>query len=522
MSLKDKIILSFMVTGVIVVFLSAIEYFNFVKIKHEIAYLETTDTIRSKCLQLRRHEKNYFLYGSSQAAPESGMVYKYLNDLTELFLSQPVNNERLSAIRELLIQYEAAFKKIETSVNILKNKIKSAKLDEELISLIESTFTDIPLKAGEFIEKNALSPDITLVTELKVLDADIHSLRKIGENLINAANELDKSARTKVDDAVRSSQLAILVLLPLFFVVGLGMLFMISNNIANRLNRLVKIVEDTGKGFFHDDRHPTSALLYEKDELGILFNKFYEMESQLKQREKEIEQQNEELLQSRKLAAIGTLASGVAHELNNPLNNIYLSAQVLLREIGDSASPFLKKITGDVLGQTKRVKFIIGDLLEFARGRKLVPVEVDVYSLVNNAFKQIAFVVDVKEIEFAIVGDNTHIFCDSEQIERVFINLFLNAVEAMQNRGALSVRHETVDSSIRISISDTGPGIAAADIEKIFEPFFTTKDKGTGLGLAIVYNIIKKHGGELKVESEQGSSTTFIITLPVSGQTIET
>ncbi|MBF0554028.1 MAG: GHKL domain-containing protein [Nitrospirae bacterium] len=525
MSLKNKILLSFMVTGVIVVFLSAIEYANFIKIKNEIAYLETTDTIRGKCLQLRRHEKNFFLYGSSEADEESRLVYRYLNDLNEILFQQlAINkNESLSTLHELARQYEVVFTKIESSVNIIKKQITLTGMDKGLISLIESTFTDIPLKAGEFLEKTAvLSPNDALVTGLKTLNADIYTLRKIGEHVVNAANELDRAARSKVDGAVRTSQLAILVLLPLFFVVGLGMLFVISNNLANRLNRLVKIVENMGKGLFMNGLHPASELRYERDEVGILFQKFYEMENQITQREKELEIKNEELLQSRKLAAIGTLASGVAHELNNPLNNIYLSAQVLLREIGDSASPFLRKITEDVLGQTKRVKFIIGDLLEFARGRKIVSVRVDIYSLIDNAYKQIAFVTDVKQIEFELEGDNAVISVDSEQIERVFINLFLNAVEAMEGRGVLSVSVENVDGMVKIRISDTGGGIPVADIEKIFEPFFTTKDKGTGLGLAIVYNIIKKHAGDLKVESDPGRSTTFVITLPASGQNSET
>ncbi|WP_420263797.1 sensor histidine kinase [Candidatus Magnetominusculus dajiuhuensis] len=525
MSLKNKILMSFMATGVIVIFLSAIEYANFIKIKNEIAYLETTDTIRGKCLQLRRHEKNFFLYGSSEADDESRLVYHYLNDLNEILFQQLAINkkESLSTLHELVRQYEVVFTKIESSVNILKRQISLTNMDKGLISLIESTFTDIPLKAGEFLEKTAvLSPKDSLVMGLKTLDADIYTLRKIGENIVNSANELDRAARGKVDGAVRTSQLAILVLLPLFFVVGLGMLFIISNNLANRLNRLVKIVENAGKGFFMSGSRPESEMLHDRDELGILFQKFYEMENQITQREKELQIKSEELLQSRKLAAIGTLASGVAHELNNPLNNIYLSAQVLLREIGDSASPFLRKITEDVLGQTKRVKFIIGDLLEFARGRKIVAVNVDVYSLIDNAYKQIAFVVDVKQIEFELEGDNAVIFVDSEQIERVFINLFLNAVEAMENRGVLSVSVENVDGMVKIRISDTGGGIPMEDVEKIFEPFFTTKDKGTGLGLAIVYNIVKKHDGDLKVESEPGRSTTFVITLPTGGQKSET
>lgn len=508
-----------MATGVIVVFLSVIEYVNFVKIKQEIAYLQTTDTIRTKCLQLRRHEKNYFLYGSSGAAGDSRLVYKYLNDLTAQRL--PQSNERLSSLMGLLKQYEALFGDIEASVNNLKKQIRLARMDDRLTSFIDSTFMDVPLKACEFLEKTAaLSPDDPLITGLKTLDANINTLRSIGEAAVTAANDMDKAARATVDSAVRTSQMAILVLLPLFFIAGLGTLFIIGNKLANRLKRLVKIVENAGKGFFPENSQPMPA--YEADELCILFQKFYEMERQISKREKELEIKNEELLQSRKLAAIGTLASGVAHELNNPLNNIYLCAQVLLRETADTSSALVKKITEDVLGQTKRAKRIIADLLEFARGRALTPVIVDVHSLVNKAFKQIANVADIKQVEFKVEGDNANLFVDSEELERVFINLFLNAIEAMDGRGKLSVRAEQVDGLLKISVCDTGPGIDAADIEKIFEPFFTTKDKGTGLGLAIVYNIISKHNGNLKVERQQGILTTFIITLPPSGHTIET
>jgi signal transduction histidine kinase len=110
------------------------------------------------------------------------------------------------------------------------------------------------------------------------------------------------------------------------------------------------------------------------------------------------------------------------------------------------------------------------------------------------------------------------LYVDTEQLEQVFINIFSNAMDAMSGQGELSVAAEEEDSMIAIRISDTGSGMTRETLDKIFEPFFTTKDKGTGLGLAIVFNIIQKHHGEIRVESEEGKGTTFIITLPKNPQ----
>jgi two-component system NtrC family sensor kinase len=119
-------------------------------------------------------------------------------------------------------------------------------------------------------------------------------------------------------------------------------------------------------------------------------------------------------------------------------------------------------------------------------------------------------------VNFALNTDakGVKVSADPEQIERVFINLFSNAVDAMAGRGSLNIAVREEKGTARITVSDSGRGIDAEEVEKIFEPFYTTKHKGTGLGLAITFNIVKKHGGEISVESEKGRGTTFVITLP--------
>ncbi|HMK49272.1 MAG TPA: ATP-binding protein, partial [Thermodesulfovibrionales bacterium] len=221
------------------------------------------------------------------------------------------------------------------------------------------------------------------------------------------------------------------------------------------------------------------------------------------------------LFQARKLAAIGTLASGVAHELNNPLNNIYLSTQVLVREMGDACPSNMKGIVTDIRSQTLRVKSIVGDLLEFARGRDPQLRVVVLHDIIMKAYRFTANSINMERIRFSLDSNSDMlVLADPEQLERVFINLFANAVEAMEEGGDLSVRVTQEDNSVIIDISDSGKGIAGDALEKIFEPFYTTKDKGTGLGLAIVFNIINKHNGKIAIRSEEGKGTTFSITLP--------
>ncbi len=522
MSLKKKIALGFLISAFIIAILATFEYINFIEIKKEIRNLELADTVRSKSLQLRRHEKNFFLYGMPKAAEESEAIHKYLRELNTV-LDGNDKAGKLAHLKNRINEYGARFNKIELSLKDMTDEFQRTKKSytgyDKFFPLIELTFMERPEQAAEFLEKVfLLPPGHRLIAGLKEFYSDIQGLRKEGEDIINISKELDKTARENVEGVIRMSQIAILIFFPLFLVVGIGMLFIISNNVVNRLKLLICLVEKTGKGDYY--HVPVSS---HKDEVGVLIREFNDMENQLSQREEELERKNKELLQSRKLAAIGTLASGVAHELNNPLNNIYISAQVLMKEAGDSCSFTARETVNDILGQTLRVKGIVADLLEFARGREPQMREVELNEVIMGAYKLTSATVNTEMINFIVRKDSGEmkIHADPEQIERVFINLFTNAVDAMNGKGDLTVKIERNKEAIKIKISDTGMGMPADAVEKIFEPFYTTKDKGTGLGLAIVFNIIKKHGGEINAQSEEGRRTTFTVTLPLMKESRE-
>ncbi len=274
-----------------------------------------------------------------------------------------------------------------------------------------------------------------------------------------------------------------------------------------RLRLLTGVVERAGTGHFAP--LPVAAGAGKSDEVETLIRTFNTMEEQLLAREKE-------LLQSKKLAAIGTLAAGVAHELNNPLSNIYTTAQRLLKKSGDTGPDYLKRGLNDIFGETMRVKTIVSDLLGFARGREPNPRFVELRGLVGGAWAQLERVRDISgvRLRLTLVPEEIVICVDPEQLEQVFLNLFANACDAMAGAGELTVRAEEEETAVRIRVSDTGAGMSRETLDKIFEPFFTTKDKGTGLGLAIVFNIVQKHGGSIQAESAGGAGTSFVITLP--------
>ncbi|HSB34562.1 MAG TPA: ATP-binding protein [Nitrospirota bacterium] len=522
MSLKKKIALSFVISAFIIALLAAFEYINFIEIRKEIRYLEITDTLSRKSLQLRRHEKNFFLSGPRGNAGEAVMVRDYIGQIKGILAQNPhIDEADQLSLRAAIHAYEERFDKIDAAAATLTTAFERVKAEDKrsaaYLDIVEAAFLERPAQSAGFLTTVfRLPPRHGLVIGLRGLDADITALRKTGEDILVISKDLDKVAREKAETVIRVSQLAILIFFPLFFAVGIGMLFFITANVVRRLMLLITVVEKTGKGSYpHLTVAPSDGNA--RDEVGVLIEKFNDMEDQLALREQELERKSRELMQAKKLAAIGTLASGVAHELNNPLNNIYLSAQALTRDAGESCSPEVKEAVGDIVGQTERVKRIVSDLLEFARGREPQYQDVDLCGLITDAYRHAASSRDLSGIRYVCSSDPLRITAslDQGQMEQVFTNLFMNAADAMRAKGEITVTAKREAQDVVIRVSDSGRGIPRESQDKIFEPFFTTKDKGTGLGLAIVYNIIKKHDGDITVQSEEGKGTTFVITLPV-------
>jgi signal transduction histidine kinase len=249
-----------------------------------------------------------------------------------------------------------------------------------------------------------------------------------------------------------------------------------------------------------------------RDEIGELAGGFNAMVQSLDDATRELEASHEkQIQQAGKLASIGELASGIAHEIRNPLAGIGAAVEVLSEE--NNLNGQRAEIVGEVRRQITRLNTTLRDLLDFARQREPEIAPCSVGELIKPMLALVR--PDAQKYHIAIVEDYTSelplILADSAQVQQALLNVLLNAIQAMPDGGTLTLRTAPVDGTVRIAISDTGVGISHDNLRRIFSPFFTTKHRGTGLGLAITRSIVDKHGGTITVESESGRGTTFTL-----------
>jgi len=222
-------------------------------------------------------------------------------------------------------------------------------------------------------------------------------------------------------------------------------------------------------------------------------------------------------LHTEKLSALGRMAAGIAHEINNPLAGVLLYSTNLNKKIPDD-SP-LKEGMEVIIRETQRCKIIIQELLEFARDREPKKTLADIHRLVDRAVKMLEneFRLRHVQIKRSYSTELKTVMLDENLVQQVLVNLLLNAVQAIDQNGTIEIRTrmDAVGGGIIVEVQDTGCGIPAEHLNKIFEPFFSTKKNGSGLGLAVSYGIIRNHKGELTVASPPGSGACFTIKLPL-------
>lgn len=223
------------------------------------------------------------------------------------------------------------------------------------------------------------------------------------------------------------------------------------------------------------------------------------------------------IIQSEKLAALGQMIAGVAHELNNPLSAINGFSELLLSTAPDDN---VKSMADKISKSAERASSIVQDLLVFSRAPKLEKAPVNIKGMIYEVVDLVSEALNASKIDVSVdVSDDFVVSLDKSQMERVLLNLVTNSIQAIRDSGKgdrILLKSYKEDNRVFIEVFDNGPGISGNVIQKIFEPFFTTKrfEKGTGLGLSICYNIVKAHGGNISVNSKEGEGTTFVIELP--------
>ncbi len=311
--------------------------------------------------------------------------------------------------------------------------------------------------------------------------------------------------------------------------------FLLSLLLTRFVNKPIDKLLAATKTAAHGDLDQTVGV-QSHDELGELANSFNNMISELKrsrdaiegwtqtleqrvqERTQELQQVQDQLVRAGKMAALGELAAGVAHEINNPLTGVLTFSSLMLKKV-DENNPW-KKDLENIVQQTTRCRNIVRGLLDFARQRKPDKKGWDIHTLIDRTVTLVENQAPFQNIKIVkkFRTDMPMLNVDADQIQQVFMNILINAADAMAgNGGTLTVKTDVRDGMVEVSFTDTGSGMSKEHLSKVFTPFFTTKEtgKGTGLGLAISYGIIQSHSGDIEAESEVGKGSTFRIRLPI-------
>ncbi|MFO7726812.1 MAG: ATP-binding protein [Desulfonatronovibrio sp.] len=441
------------------------------RIQIKIELMQTWDNFLFDIEQARRWEKNFFLYGTNV----DDAVYSAGNAQTKL----EENRDNLSKIAS------------PERVRLIENHM------EKYLGLLDElqNYGDLAGEQDEYLN-------------------NIESqLRDHGSQMVEAAVDLVEKEQASIN-----SLMSLLQKVPAFFMVGLLlMIFYVTHFLSRRfmgpLNRLISHTRRIAQGDFT----PIMPVYKYRDEFTIV-------ELAINRMLNELEHHHNSMVESHKQRAIGTLTAGVAHELNNPLNNIMLTAHTMLEDYKDMSDEEKTDMLQDIIGETDRSRNIVRNLLDFTRESESISEAINVVDLVksttNLALNQAR--VSGIELKVEVEPDLPHIRGDKQQLKQVFLNLIINALDAVESvdrdrEVVIAVKkHANTRGFIMVSVSDNGQGIPEPVKARIFDPFFTTKPvgKGNGLGLSVSQGIIKNHGGRIEVQSEEGKYTVFNVILP--------
>jgi signal transduction histidine kinase len=441
------------------------------RVERKIQFISIADQLNYEILQARRFEKNYLLYGSDLEE-----VVHHI-DAAHMALNQSRTELGASVSTDCVVKLERNLWQYREAVNLL-DRIDQAE-----------------------------------VREMSQSRAEIENeIRELGFDLITCGERVAKEERASVRKTLAVSRLVPAAGLLFVLLLSSYGTYYLWRHIMRRLSILMGVAHRIGTGDFA----PIAPVRRYRDE-------FTDLSIAINHMIRELERRQEFLLQSQKLRAVGSLTAGVAHELNNPINNIMLSAAVLEEEYDRIGDEERQEMIADVLSQAERARKIVRNLLDFAReselGSELLSIRDAVEESLRVASNQLKLS-GVKVVS-SMPEELPEVVGDRQYLSQVFLNLILNAVEAMPDGGTLSFDADvSMDTGyLAVHVRDTGVGMTPRVVQSIFDPFFTTKPTGvgTGLGLSVSLGIVQKHGGEIQVKSKVGEGTTFTVILPIAG-----
>ena len=472
-TIRMQIVTAFLVCFVVMAAIIALNDRNFRRLSHSMQFFEVAQELNSTILEMRRYEKNYFLYRQR---------FNY--------------EETITYTNQLAVTLERERESLAVAIGQENH--------QRFVQNVRD-YLDLMTRLGRSDCDDARCAD---------LEARI---RGVGQNLVLLADQLLATERRAIDTLLR--QMVPLPLMSLLALVSLlaFVIFFIGERVVRPLARITRESEAVARGAFEQ------ITTY-----GGHKNEIHHLVAAINRMMRELEKRQAQLVQSRKIASIGTLTAGIAHEINNPINNISLILESLIEDGDRMPDDERRRLYQDAMDQADRTSEIVKNLLEFSRASHPRMETVSLEELVDKTTRLIGNEMRLHNIRLLkqVVPGLPQIYLDKGGVQQVLLNLFMNAIQAMDDGGTLQVTVAQAPSGheIRIDVADTGPGIEAEIIDRIFDPFFTTKKEGvgTGLGLSVSYSIIKKHGGRMEVDSTPGQGTRFSIYLPMAATTAST
>jgi two-component system, NtrC family, sensor kinase len=441
------------------------------RIRTKVILLEAAVHYSFEIQQARRFEKNYFLYRTNLAdALEHVHQASRILEEERQNITGVVGQPRFDTMARHLQQYEDLLSRLQEM-----DQRRTADAD--------------PPQFGQIEE----------------------GLREHGAEMIAVAEDVVARERASVNSMLAISQripvgfLGILILLIIYLAA------FISKQVVAPLNRMVGYSRRIAQGNFTPIT-PKKKYHDEFSELAIALN---HMMNQLVYRQ-------DLLMRAHKLKAVGTLTAGVAHELNNPLNNIILTTSMLQEDFSDLSEQECLELVNDLVTESERAQKIVRDLLDFARESEAELESHSIQGIVEATLRLASNQIKLRKVRVEGEMDENvpPIYGDRQQLEQVFLNLVLNALDAMPDGGVLRIKLSNTEDRefVAVEVEDNGVGIPKQHLREIFDPFFTSKKKakGTGLGLSVSLGIIQSHGGDVRVESEVGKGSVFTVLLPVA------
>jgi two-component system NtrC family sensor kinase len=433
--------------------------------RDRLLFLDKASSYLFEVEQARRFEKNYFLYGTNLAdAVSSAHEAEVVLERSASELGEVLGTDRLAAMRANLVEYSS--------------------------------------KLGEL-------PKLGASTEVP---AELESrLRRAGARALADAEEMVDRERLEMHGMLRTSSATAVGFLVAMSLLMAFIVAFLTRSLLAPLNRFVAYTDRIGAGDYTPIK-PARPFRDEFSDLGLAVNHML----------RELKLRQEELLQAAKLAGVGTLTAGIAHELNNPLNNISLTTETLADDYDRLADEEKLRMLDQIATQVERASATVRNLLDFTRQERPVQAPVAVAEVVRKAVRLVDNELSLGHVELSLrlPEELPSVRGDARNLQQVFVNLCLNGIQAMPEGGRLEVEASAAeDGSVRVDVRDDGIGIPPENLDRVFDPFFTTKEpgEGTGLGLAVSYGIVREHHGRITVSSQVGVGTTFSVFLPASG-----